>query len=193
MKQGLYLKVLFRESFADTTPLFGLISQYVNEDMLAAIAREYAKGRVLLIGTTNLDEQRGVFWNIGAIAASGKPGAVELVRKLLLASAAVPGLFPPVMIDVELNGRHFQEMHVDGGAARLLDPEPGDVEGRQEEEGQQGCGQEAADDRIGHRPPGDFRGNRDHALEGFLRGDGQPSPDRFFTRHECGLFGKRTL
>ena len=56
------------------------------------------------------------------------------------------------MIDVELNGRHFQEMHVDGGAARLLDPEPGDVEGRQEEEGQQGCGQEAADDRIGHRP-----------------------------------------
>jgi hypothetical protein len=88
--------------------------------MLAAIAREYAKGRVLLIGTTNLDEQRGVLWNIGAIAASGKPGAVELVRKLLLASAAVPGLFPPVMIDVELNGRHFQEMHVDGGATAQM-------------------------------------------------------------------------
>jgi hypothetical protein len=114
------LTVLFSESFADTTPLFGLISRYVNEDMLAAIAREYAKGRLLLIGTTNLDDQRGVLWNIGAIAASGKPGAVELVRKLLLASAAVPGLFPPVIIDVELNGQHFQEMHVDGGAAAQM-------------------------------------------------------------------------
>ena len=70
----------------------------------------------MLIGTTNLDYQRGVIWNIGAIAASGKPGAIELVRKLLLASAAVPGLFPPVIIDVEPSGQHFQEMHVDGGA-----------------------------------------------------------------------------
>jgi Patatin-like phospholipase len=112
--------VLFSESFADTTPLFGLISHYVNEDMLAAIAREYAKGRLLLIGTTNIDEQRPVLWNIGAIAASGKPGALDLVRKLLLASAAVPGLFPPVMIDVELNGQHFQEMHVDGGVVAQM-------------------------------------------------------------------------
>jgi Patatin-like phospholipase len=114
------LTVLFSESFADTTPLFGLISRYINEDMLAAIAREYAKGRLLFIATTNLDDQRAVLWNIGAIAASGKPGALELVRKLLLASAAVPGLFPPVLIDVELNGQHFQEMHVDGGAAAQM-------------------------------------------------------------------------
>ena len=111
---------VFSESFADTAPLFGLISRYVNDDMLVAIAQEYNKGRLLLIGTTNLDFQRPVIWNIGAIAASGRPGAIELVRKILLASAAVPGLFPPVMIDVEGGGKRFQELHVDGGAVAQM-------------------------------------------------------------------------
>ena len=110
------LNAIFNDAFADTAPLFRLISRYVNDEMLAAIAREYAKGRLLLIGTTNLDEERPVIWNIGAIAASGKPGALELFRKVLLASAAIPGLFPPVLIDVEAGGQRFQEMHVDGGA-----------------------------------------------------------------------------
>ena len=88
--------------------------------MLAAIAREYAKGRLLLIGTTNLDLQRPVVWNIGAIAASGHPKALDLFRRILLASASPPGAFPPVLIDVDLDGRHFQEMHVDGGAVAQM-------------------------------------------------------------------------
>jgi len=75
---------------------------------------------LLLIGTTNLDVERPVIWNIGAIAASGRPGAIELVRKVLLASASVPGLFPPVLIDVEAGGKRFQEMHVDGGAVAQM-------------------------------------------------------------------------
>ena len=114
------LTAVFHESFADTAPLFRLISHHVNEEMFAAIAREYAKGRLLLIGTTAIDVQRPVIWNIGAIAASGKPGAIDLFRKILLASAAVPGLFPPVMIDVEAGGQRFQEMHVDGGAVAQM-------------------------------------------------------------------------
>ena len=114
------LTAVFNESFADTTPLFRLISRYVDEAMMAAIAREYSKGRLLLIGTTNLDVERPVIWNIGAIAASGRPGAIELVRKILLASAAVPGLFPPVLIDVDAGGQRFQEMHVDGGAVAQM-------------------------------------------------------------------------
>jgi len=114
------LTVLFKDSFADTAPIYRLISHYVNDEMLAAIAREYAKGRLLLIGTTNLDDGRPVIWNIGAIAASGKPGAIELFRKILLASAAVPALFPPVLIDVEVGGKRFQEMHVDGGAVAQM-------------------------------------------------------------------------
>lgn len=107
---------LFDDALSDTTPLWGLISQYANEDLLAAIAEEYAKGRLLLIGTTNLDARRAVVWNMGAIASSEDPNALHLFRSILVASAAVPGAFPPVMIDVEVRSLQYQEMHVDGGA-----------------------------------------------------------------------------
>jgi hypothetical protein len=110
------INAVFNDALKDTTPLYQLISQYVDDQMMAAMANEYRKGRLLLIGTTDLDAQRPVIWNIGAIAASGRPGAVELVRKILLASAAIPGAFPPVLIDVEVDGKPYQEMHVDGGA-----------------------------------------------------------------------------
>jgi predicted acylesterase/phospholipase RssA len=110
-------QLLFGEALADTSPLTRLINRHANEDMLAAIAAEYARGRMLLIGTTNLDLQRPVVWNIGAIAASGHPDALGLFRRILLASASIPGAFPPVLVNVESEGRMFQEMHVDGGAA----------------------------------------------------------------------------
>ena len=115
--RGKLRAVLFGEALADTSPLYQLIARHVNEEMMAAIAREYGRGRLLLIGTTNLDLGRPVFWNIGAIAASGDPRALELFRSILLASASIPGAFPPVLIDVEHEGRAHQEMHVDGGAA----------------------------------------------------------------------------
>jgi hypothetical protein len=110
------VSAVFQDALTSTDPLFQLISHYANQDMLNAIAAEYQKGRLLLIGTTNLDVQRPMIWNIGAIAASGKAEALDLFRKILLASASVPGAFPPVMIDVEAGGQHYQEMHVDGGA-----------------------------------------------------------------------------
>jgi hypothetical protein len=113
---NLALSVLFRASLADTSPLSRLIERHANEAMLAAIAEEYRRGRLLLIGTTNLDVQRPVIWNIGALAASGDPAALGLFRQILLASASIPGAFPPVLIDVEHAGRRFHEMHVDGGA-----------------------------------------------------------------------------
>jgi hypothetical protein len=113
--RGLY-GILFSDALADTTPLANLIARYVTPQMLTDIAAEYHKGRLLMIGTTSLDVQRPVFWNIGAIAASGRPEALELVRNILRASAAIPGAFPPVMIDVEADGRRYQEMNVDGGA-----------------------------------------------------------------------------
>lgn len=107
---------IFDDALADTAPLYRTISRHLDETMLAALARAYDDGRLLLIGTTNLDAQIPVVWNIGAIAKSGDPRALDLIRRLLLASAAVPGAFPPVMIDVEIDGRRHQEMHVDGGA-----------------------------------------------------------------------------
>jgi predicted acylesterase/phospholipase RssA len=114
---SLPFQLLFGQALADTSPLYDLIARHADEAMLAAIAREYLRGRLLLIGTTNLDLQRPVVWNIGAIAASGHPGALRLFRGILLASASIPGAFPPVMIEAEHEGRRFHEMHVDGGAS----------------------------------------------------------------------------
>jgi hypothetical protein len=110
------LAALFEDALADNAPLERLLKKHVTEDMLKEIAREDAKGRLLLMATTNLDAHQAVIWNMGKLAASGHPRALELFRKIMLASAAIPGAFPPVMIDVEANGRRYQEMHVDGGA-----------------------------------------------------------------------------
>ena len=82
---------------------------------MARIAEEYEKGRLLVIQTTDLDAGRPVMWNIGAIAKSGRPEALVLIRHILLASASIPVAFPPVLFDVEARGASYQEMHVDGG------------------------------------------------------------------------------
>lgn len=106
-----------QDALNDTDPLYATLAAYLNEGVLTEIAAEYQKGRLLVVQTTDLDSGRAVIWNIGAIAASGQPGALELTRKVLIASAAVPASFPPVMFDVEVNGIKHQELHVDGGAA----------------------------------------------------------------------------
>jgi hypothetical protein len=103
------------DGIADSKPLSRLIATYVTAEVLAAIASEYAKGRILLIGTTDLDSARPVTWNMGAIASSQAPGALDLFRNIMLASMSIPGAVSPVMINVEVNGEQFQEMHVDGG------------------------------------------------------------------------------
>jgi predicted patatin/cPLA2 family phospholipase len=108
---------LFGEGLYNTRPLQQIVAHQVDQAMLADIAVAHRQGRRLFVVTTNLDAQRPVLWNMGAIAASGRPEALELFRKVLLASASVPGLFDPVFIDSEANGHHFREMHVDGGTA----------------------------------------------------------------------------
>ena len=96
-------------------PLRALVERYVDEAMLQAVAAEFAKGRVLLVATTDLDSQRGVSWDLGAIAAQGTPEALELFRTVLVASASIPGAFPPVLISSSNGDLLFEEMHVDGG------------------------------------------------------------------------------
>jgi predicted acylesterase/phospholipase RssA len=111
------LAAINNDGMADNRPLWTLISKYVDDHLLARIAEEYGKGRILLIGTTNLDARQPIIWNMGAIAAKGGAGALNLFRSILLASAAIPGAFPPTMIQVEVDGTSYQEMHVDGGAS----------------------------------------------------------------------------
>jgi len=98
-------------------PLRNLIATHVDESLLAAVAVEHRKGRVLIVATTDLDSQRGVLWNMGAIAERGGPEALALFRDVLAASASIPGAFPPVMIQSQsaTDGAVLEEMHVDGG------------------------------------------------------------------------------
>jgi predicted acylesterase/phospholipase RssA len=105
-------------SLADSAPLAQLIERYVDDRFLRRVAEERSKGRFLLIGTTNLDAQRPVYWDMGRIAQSRDPGAPELFRRVLLASASFPGIFPPVHINVRAGGHRYEEMHVDGGTTR---------------------------------------------------------------------------
>jgi predicted acylesterase/phospholipase RssA len=110
------LSGLLSDSLFDSTPLLHLIRAGMTPEMVSAIAREYRdRGRLLCVATTNLDLSVAELWNLGAIANSGQRDAPELITRILLASASIPGVFPPVMIDLEAGGQHFQEMHVDGG------------------------------------------------------------------------------
>lgn len=111
-----FMAAVADDAMADSTPLRNKIAAFLDARMVQRIAEEYEKGRILLILTTNLDQGRSVIWNIGAIAASGHPRSRELIVDILLASATVPGVFPPVMIGVTVDGKSYQEMHVDGGA-----------------------------------------------------------------------------
>ena len=108
---------LLSDALADSKPLQNLIEKNVDANLVARIAEESRHGRALVIITTNLDAGVPVIWNIGAIAESARPESVVLIRKILLASASIPGLFPPVMFDVMVDGTTRQEMHVDGGAS----------------------------------------------------------------------------
>jgi len=110
------LAALTSDALADTVPLRELLRKHVDRAMLDEIAREYEKGRELWISTANLDARRRVIWNMTRIAASGHPRALELFHDVMIASAAIPGAFPPVLIEVEAEGRTYHEMHVDGGA-----------------------------------------------------------------------------
>jgi hypothetical protein len=91
-----------------------LVERYLDDETIRAIAREDQKGRRLLVVTTNLDAQRAVVWDMGAIAASGEPKAFDLFREVLAASASVPVVFAPQLINVEAADKVFQEMHADG-------------------------------------------------------------------------------
>jgi predicted acylesterase/phospholipase RssA len=113
-KRGL-IKGVMGDAMADSRPLANTIGEYVNQQLIDEIAAEYAKGRVLLVGTANLDSLEPVIWNMTAIAASKDPNTIPLFRSILLASASIPGAFPPVLIDVTVDGTRYQEMHVDGG------------------------------------------------------------------------------
>jgi len=113
-------------ALASSRPLEELIERYVDREMMRRLAAERRKGRVLLVGTTNIDAERPVYWDAGRIAQQGSDRALATLRKVLLASASIPGVFPPVRIAVTANGQTYDELHVDGGATREVFFSPSD-------------------------------------------------------------------
>lgn len=121
-----FLSVIFGGTAAvSNAPIKAAIQKAVDQQILDIIALEHRKGRRLYVGTTNLDAQRPVVWDIGAIANSSDPNRLELVRSVILASASVPTIFDPVLLEVNSNGQPYSEMHVDGGVTEQVLLMPG--------------------------------------------------------------------
>jgi predicted acylesterase/phospholipase RssA len=108
------------DALADSEPLRRHIKKEVTAEMLARIADEHRQGRRLYVGTTNLDTLQLVVWDLGAIAAGDDPQKLDLVHEVLLASCSIPGLLPPVPINVAIDGKHYSELHADGNVSASL-------------------------------------------------------------------------
>jgi predicted patatin/cPLA2 family phospholipase len=107
--------IIWSESATDNKPFRDMINKYVTEKVLDEVAAEYKKGRRLYILTTDLDRELPVMWDLGAIASSSSPRRLALYREAVLASASIPAVFPPVLINVMIDGKPYDELHVDGG------------------------------------------------------------------------------
>lgn len=112
-----WLEFLFRPGFYRSQPLIDLVSHFVTRRMIRAVAAAARRGRFLLVGTTDLDNEEPVLWNMGEIAEQGGPAARKLFTQVLVASASIPGIFPPVLIRVAGGGKSYDEMYVDGATA----------------------------------------------------------------------------
>ncbi len=111
------MALLRRDALANTAPLEALIARAIDAPLLARIAAEHRAGRRLYMGTADLDSRQFVVWNMGLIATRGSPEALALFRRVMLASASIPIAFPPVLIEVDVLGKRYDEMHVDGFVA----------------------------------------------------------------------------
>ena len=110
------LGVIFDSSVYSGGPLEQLVDHYLSDALIQAVAREAASGRLLLVATTNVDTGETVVWDLGSIAMNGGPRARALMRDVLVASASVPGMFPPVIIRIQDEWGDYSEAHVDGTA-----------------------------------------------------------------------------
>lgn len=114
------LRRIFAESFVDNTAFRRRVDAVFTDCVMREIAAEHEKGRRLYIGTTNADTKRIVLWDIGAIARRGTEDARRLIVDVVVASASIPAFFPPVRINVTIDGRPYEEVHVDGSVSRSL-------------------------------------------------------------------------
>ena len=108
--------MIFGSSAVRGRRLEELVDHELNDELIQAVAREVASGRLLLVATINIDTGEIVIWDLGSIALNGGPGAKAIFRNILVASASVPGMFPPVIIRVQDTEGEYSEAQVDGAA-----------------------------------------------------------------------------
>ena len=109
------LETLRGTSALDTAPLRETLLSIITDQTLDLVAAENRKGRRLFIGTTNLDANTFVIWDMGVIAESERPDRLKRYIDVVLASASFPIVFPPVYLDVDGGAGAYTEMHTDGG------------------------------------------------------------------------------
>ncbi|MCS6867078.1 MAG: patatin-like phospholipase family protein [Gemmataceae bacterium] len=120
-----WVTIPFRDALATTAPLKRLIAEQIHQGLMEKIAAEHQKGRRLYVGTTDLRTKRAVIWDMGAIASLPCPEGCRLFRDVLLASASVPGVFPPVEFHWESAGQREKTLHIDGAVTAPLFMPPG--------------------------------------------------------------------
>ena len=100
-------------SLYDVSKLHETIQSVITENMVERIKKGATENRQLLVGATNMDYGMLRVWDLAQIAsdASARDAADQIVT-ILSASTAIPGLFPPTIID--------DLLYVDGGATMQM-------------------------------------------------------------------------
>jgi len=104
MKPKSIFGVLFGDSVNSSILFSKMIDKIMDEKLMVKIAGEYKKGRRLYVGTSDLDAQEFVVWDMGAIASMNDPASLKMFRKIVLASCSFPAMIPPVYFEVEAGG-----------------------------------------------------------------------------------------
>lgn len=97
-------------SFATIPGLERDIRAVMDAEFVANVAQRSRDGAVLLVSATDLELGRQKYWNVGAEAEKAQTsGNEKTMEDMLLASAAIPGVFPPIEIG--------ESVYADGGVS----------------------------------------------------------------------------
>ena len=100
-------------SLYDVSKLHAKIRSAITPEIIQSIAREATDGRQLLVGAANVDYGLMRVWNLAqtAIEYPVEEARMQTIS-VLQASIAIPGVFPPVVID--------DFLYVDGGTSMQI-------------------------------------------------------------------------
>ncbi len=115
IRQNGIFGILFGNSVNSSALFAKKIDNIVDDNLMVRVAHEHAKGRRLYVGTSDLDAQEFVIWDMGVLASRKGPNSVKMFRRIILASCSFSSMLPPVFFQVEAGGRRYDEMHADGG------------------------------------------------------------------------------